>query len=141
MIRSYSELITIPSFEERFEYLKLEPQETLEGLRKFRYLNQRFYQSAPWKRVRRQVILRDNGLDLGVEGHDIIGKIYVHHMNPVTLRHLETNSYLLLDMDNLISCSYDTHEAITYSNPQSLPKPFIEREPGDTTLWCRKEIQ
>lgn len=141
MIRSYSELITIPSFEERFEYLKLEPQETLEGLRKFRYLNQHFYQSAPWKRVRRQVILRDNGLDLGVEGHDIIGKIYVHHMNPVTLRHLETNSYLLLDMDNLISCSYDTHESITYSNPQSLPKPFIEREPGDTTLWSRKEIQ
>lgn len=141
MIRSYSELITIPSFEERFEYLKLEPQETLEGLRKFRYLNQRFYQSGPWKRVRRQVILRDNGLDLGVEGHDIIGKIYVHHMNPVTLRHLETNSYLLLDMDNLISCSYDTHDAITYSNPQSLPKSFIEREPGDTTLWRRKEIQ
>lgn len=140
MIRTYSELITIPSFEERFEYLKLDPNETLEGLRKFRYLNQRFYQGAPWKRVRRQVILRDNGLDLGIEGHDIIGKIYVHHMNPITLHHLETNSYLLLDMNNLISCSYDTHEAITYSNPKALPKTFIERKPGDTTLWSRKEL-
>lgn len=141
MIRSYSELITIPSFEERFEYLKLDPQETLDGLRKFRYLNQRFYQSAPWKRVRREIILRDNGLDLGVEGCDIVGRIYVHHMNPIKLYDLEVRSPKLLDKDNLISCSYDTHEAITYSNELSLPKPFIERKPGDTTPWSRKGIQ
>lgn len=140
MIRTYSELITIPSFEERFEYLKLEPQETLEGLRKFRYLNQRFYYSAPWKRVRREVILRDNGLDLGVEGYDIIGNIYVHHMNPITLHDLEIQSPKLLDKENLISCSYDTHKSITYSNELSLPKPFIERKPGDTTPWSRKGI-
>lgn len=141
MIRTYSELITIPSFEERFEYLKLEPQETLEGLRKFRYLNQRFYQSKPWKRVRREIILRDKGFDLGVEGYDIIGTIYVHHMNPIKLYDLEVQSSKLLDKENLISCSYDTHEAITYSNALSLPKPFIERKPGDTTPWSRKEIQ
>lgn len=135
MIRSYSELIKIPSFEERFEYLKLDPQETLEGLRKFRYLNQKFYQSNSWKRARRRVILRDNGLDLGVKGYKIVGKIYVHHMNPISLHDLEIRSSKLLDEENLISCSYDTHEAITYSNPLSLPKNFIERKPGDTTLW------
>lgn len=140
MIRSYSELITIPSFEERFEYLKLSPSENLEGLRKFRYLNQLFYQSAPWKRARRRVILRDDGLDLGVEGYKIYGKIYVHHMNPVTLMDLETHSLKLLDLENLISCSYDTHKAITYSNPKSLPQQFTERRPGDTTLWSRKEL-
>lgn len=140
MIRSYSELITIPSFEERFEYLKLEPNETLEGLRKFRYLNQRFYEGAPWKRVRRRIILRDNGFDLGVEGYDIFGKIYVHHMNPITLHDLEVQSSKLLDEENLISCSYDTHKAITYSDPKSLPKLFTERKPGDTILWSRKEF-
>lgn len=135
MIRSYSELIKLPSFKERFEYLKLERNEHFHSLRKFRYLNQRFYHSDLWKNVQKKVILRDNGLDLGCEGYDILGHIYVHHMNPITLEDLENNSKKILDMDNLISCSYYTHEAITYSNENLLPKLFVERKPGDTKPW------
>lgn len=135
MIRSYSHLITIPTFKERFEYLKLRPEEDYHALRKFRYLNQKFYNSNEWKSVRNKVRIRDNGLDLGCKGHDIFGLIYIHHMNPITIEDLENNSPKLLDMDNLISCSFDTHEAITYSDENLLPKPFVERKPGDTTLW------
>lgn len=135
MIRAYSELIKIPTFKERFEYLKLKPEEDYHALRKFRYLNQRFYNSSEWRSVRNQVRIRDNGLDLGCEGFDIFGKIYIHHMNPITIEDLENGSSKLLDMNNLISCSFDTHEAITYSDENLLPKPFVERKPGDTKLW------
>lgn len=135
MIRSYSELITLPTFKERFEYLKLERNEHFHSLRKFRYLNQRFYHSDMWKNVQKKVIIRDSGLDLGCDGYDILGRMYVHHMNPITLEALENNSRSLLDMENLITCSYYTHEAITNSNENLLPKPLIERRPGDTKLW------
>lgn len=135
MIRTYSDLIRIPTFEERFEYLKLCPEEDYHALRKFRYLNQRFYNSADWRSVSNRVRLRDNGLDLGCEGFEIPGRIYVHHMNPITIEDLENGSSKLLDMENLISCSFYTHEAITYSDENLLPKPFVERRPGDTTLW------
>lgn len=135
MIRAYSDLIKIPTFEERFEYLKLKPNEDYHALRKFRYLNQRFYTSNDWKNVRNRVRIRDKGFDLGCEDFDIEGRIYIHHMNPITLEDLENRSSKLLDMENLISCSYDTHEAITYSDERLLPKPFVERRPGDTTLW------
>lgn len=135
MIRSYSELITIPSFEERFEYLKLTPSENLEGLRKFRRLNQEFYRSSLWKKTANKIRLRDNGWDLGVEGYDIQGSVYVHHMNPITLDDLVNFSPKLLDPNNLISCSRSTHEAITYSSIELLPKKFEERRPGDTIPW------
>lgn len=136
MIRTYSDLIKLKTFSDRFEYLKLSPNDDYHSLRKFRYLNQRFYTSNEWKRVRNKVLIRDNGLDLGCEGYDIVGRIYVHHMNPITIEDLERRSPKLLDMNNLISCSFDTHEAITYSDENLLPKEFIvERKPGDTTLW------
>lgn len=135
MIRSYSELIKFPTFEERFEYLKLEPIENIDSLRKFRYLNQRFYSSDSWRRARNKIRLRDNGMDLGLEGYDIDGMIYIHHMNPITLSDLENNSPKLLDPENLISCSFDTHEAITYSDKNLLPRPFVFRKPNDTKLW------
>lgn len=135
MIRSYSELIEIPSFEERFEYLKLTPSENLEGLRKFRYLNQKFYHSTLWRRTANLIRIRDNGFDLGVEGYDIVGSVYVHHMNPISLEDLVNRSPKLLDPENLISCSRNTHEAITYSSMELLPKTFNERKPGDTNLW------
>lgn len=135
MIRVYSDLIKIPTFKERFEYLKLTPGDDYHALRKFRYLNQRFYNSYEWKSVRNQVRIRDNGLDLGCEGFDISGRIYIHHINPITIEDLENRSSKLLDMENLISCSFDTHEAITYSDENLLPKPFVGRKPGDTTLW------
>lgn len=135
MIRTYSDLIKIPTFKERFEYLKLKPEEDYHSLRKFRYLNQKFYNSPEWRSVRNLIRIRDNGFDLGCEGFDIFGRIYVHHMNPVTIEDLENRSPKLLDMENLISCSFDTHEAITYSDENLLPKPFVERRPGDTILW------
>lgn len=135
MIRTYSELILLPTFEERFEYLKLTPNEVSSSIRKFRYLNQRFYQSNEWKSVSNFVRVRDDGFDLGIKGRDISGSIYVHHMNPVTLSDLEQGSSNLLDPENLISCSFYTHEAITYSDETLLPKIFEKRQPGDTKLW------
>lgn len=135
MNRSYSELIKLPTFKERFEYLKLEKQERVNSLRKFRYLNQRFYHSDLWKNVQKRVILRDQARDLGCEGYEILGKIYVHHMNPITLYDLENNSKSLFDMENLISCSYYTHEGITNANEYILVDNLIERKTGDTKFW------
>lgn len=140
MIRTYSELITFPTFEERFEYLKLTPSESYMSFGKFRYLNQQFYRSPRWRHIKDRIRLRDNGFDLGVEGYDIFGKIYVHHMNPLTLQDYESNSPKLLDPENLICCSFYTHEAITYSDENLLPKLFVERHPGDTTPWKKKGI-
>lgn len=135
MIRTYSDLIKLPTFKERYEYLKLNPSDNYKSLRKFRYLNQRFYRSYEWRSVRDKVKIRDNGYDLGCEDHVILGRIYVHHMNPITIEDLENKSSKLLDMNNLISCSFDTHEAITYSDESILSKTLIERRPGDTRLW------
>lgn len=136
MKRTYSELIKLPTFEERFEYLKLEPMERIDSLRKFRYLNQRFYSSNLWRSVRNKIIIRDNGFDLGIPGYNISGRIQVHHLNPVTLEMLENNDPCLLDLENLISVSIKTHEAITYSDESLLPSYIImERKPGDTKLW------
>lgn len=136
MNRTYSELIKLPTFEERFEYLKLTPSENFLSLRKFRYLNQRFYQSNLWRSVSNKIRIRDNGMDLGLYGYDIPGRIYVHHMNPITLEQLENNDPKMLDPENLISCSFDTHEAITYSDENLLRYIFVnERTPGDTRLW------
>lgn len=135
MVRTYSELILLPTFEERFEYLKLTPNEVSSSIRKFRYLNQRFYQSNEWKSVSNYVRVRDDGKDLGIKDRDISGSIYVHHLNPITLSDLEQGSSKLLDPENLISCSFYTHEAITYSDETLLPKIFEDRRPGDTKLW------
>lgn len=137
MIRSYSELILLPTFEERFEYLKLTPNERISSIRKFRYLNQRFYQGNEWKSISNKIRVRDNGFDLGFSdpNYKISGKIYVHHLNPITLEALENGDSMLLDPENLISCSFYTHEAITNSDETLLPKIFEERKPGDTKLW------
>lgn len=135
MVRTYSELILLPTFEERFEYLKLTPNEVNSSLRKFRYLNQRFYQSNEWRSVSNFVRVRDDGKDLGIKDRDISGRIYVHHLNPITLYDLEQGNPNLLDPENLISCSFYTHEAITYSDETLLPKIFEDRRPGDTRLW------
>lgn len=135
MVRTYSELILLPTFEERFEYLKLTPNEASSSIRKFRYLNQRFYQSNEWRSVSNFVRVRDDGKDLGIKDRDISGSIYVHHLNPITLSDLEQGSSNLLDPENLISCSFYTHEAITYSDETLLPKIFEDRRPGDTKLW------
>ena len=135
MHRCYSELILLPTLEERFEYLRLNGEVGEELFGYARYLNQEFYHSIAWQDVREQVILRDQGRDLGVPGWKIVGGIYVHHMNPITLEQIKNNDPALLDPENLISCSHYTHQAITWGNAELLPKPLTVRRPGDTCPW------
>lgn len=139
-IRSYSELIKLRTFEERFEYLKLGGEVGIPTFGSDRYLNQELYRSNRWRGiggVRNKVILRDNGCDLGVEGYDIFSKkgIYIHHMNPITIDDILEERDWVYDPEYLICCSYETHNAIHYGDIDLLPKKFEERKPGDTTLW------
>lgn len=135
MIRSYSALIKIPTFEERFEYLKLSSKVGESTFGYERYLNQVFYTSPEWRRFRDEVIIRDMGLDLGVEGHDIWGKIEIHHINPITVEDIEKRSSFLMDMDNVICTSSRTHKAIHYGDETLLLKDPVIRRPFDTCPW------
>ena len=136
IIRTYNELIQLRTFEERFEYLKLS---SLIGEKTFgyeRYINQAFYRSPEWKRVRRQVILRDKGCDLAVEGRDIIDRIEIHHITPITLEDIENASEILLDPNNLVCTSSNTHKAIHYGESNLItPSEPIVRKPNDTCPW------
>ncbi len=135
IIRTYSELCMLDTFEDRFEYLRLGGVVGQETFGFERYLNQVFYQSREWRTIRDQIILRDNGCDLGVEGYDIVGRIYVHHMNPITPDDIRNRSSFLLEPEFLICTSYDTHEAITFGDASLLIKTPIERTPYDTCPW------
>lgn len=135
MLRCYSELILLPTLRERFQYLRLNGEVGEELFGYARYLNQEFYHGSEWGDVREQVIIRDQGRDLGVPGWKIVGSIYVHHMNPVTLEQLKDRDPILLDPEYLISCSYNTHQAITWGNESLLPRSEIVRYPGDTCPW------
>lgn len=135
MERRYSELITIPTFSERFEYLKLDGSVCDETFGGGRWLNQMFYQTPEWRSARRRAILRDMGCDLGCSERPILGRIYVHHMNPITKQDILDRSPNLFDLENLICCSDLVHKAITFGDPNILPKKYNERRPGDTYLW------
>lgn len=135
MIRTYSELITLPTFEERYRYLRLGGKVGKETFGFDRYLNQVFYSSEEWKRIRRDVIIRDFGCDLGVEGFEIYGRIIVHHMNPITKDDIISRSKFLLDPEFLICTSHNTHEAITYGDESLLALLPIERTKNDTCPW------
>lgn len=135
IIRTYSELITIPTFEERFRYLKLDGVIGKETFGFDRYLNQIFYKSDEWKAIRRHVILRDNGCDLGVEGRDIYGRILIHHMNPITKEDILNRSGLLLNPEYLICTVKNTHDAIHYGDESLLMKDPIKRRKNDTCPW------
>lgn len=137
LTKSYSELSRLSTFEERYRYLKLHGVVGEDIFGYNRVFNQYFYHSPEWRRTRREVILRDNGCDLGLSGYDINGRIYVHHINPVTLEDVETLSDRLFDPENLICVSFDTHNAIHYGDERGLPKSPIERVPGDTCPWRR----
>ena len=134
-MRTYTELSQLYSLEDRFEYLRLNGEVGEELFGYARYLNQEFYHGAKWRDARSKVIIRDRGYDLGVEGWKIVGNIYVHHMNPVTLQQLKDNDPILWDPENLICCSYDTHQAVTWGDPKLLPQPIIVRRPNDTCPW------
>lgn len=136
-IRTYSELATLPTFEERFKYLQLNGQVGKDTFGFDRYINQNFYRSLEWKRVRDKVILRDNGCDLGVEGYEIHGRILIHHMNPITIRDIESMSEYLLNPEYLISTVHNTHNAIHYGDESLLLTAPIERRKNDTCPWKR----
>lgn len=134
-IRTYSELITLPTFEERYEYLRLNGAVGEETFGFDRYINQLFYKSREWRAIRDKVIIRDNGCDLGMEGHDIYGKIIVHHMNPIAKEDILTMSDFLLNPEYLICTIKNTHDAIHYGDENLLFKAPIERTKYDTCPW------
>lgn len=135
MVRTYSELIKIPSFLERFRYLKLNGSVGVDTFGFDRYLNQTFYRSYEWKRLRNDIIVRDMGCDLGLEGYDIFDKILVHHMNPIGPDDIIHRSDYLLDPEFLICTSKLTHDAIHYGDEQILYQDPVIRTPGDTCPW------
>lgn len=133
--RRYSELRRFDFFEDRYDYLSLRGVVGAATFGFDRWINQLFYSSRQWKDVRREVILRDNGCDLGVEGFEIVSGLLVHHMNPLTVKDIENGSEWLLDPEFLITTSKATHNAIHYGDKSLLQKPLKPRRPGDTRLW------
>lgn len=134
-IRTYSELVTFKTFEDRFEYLKLGGKVGNETFGFDRYLNQTFYKSKEWRQLRYQIIARDCGRDLAMDGYDMAGRIYIHHMNPITVEDIINVSEYLLNPDFLVCVSFETHNAIHYGNKDNLIPRFIERKPNDTCPW------
>lgn len=137
-IRTYSELITLPTFKERYEYLRIGGKVGEETFGFDRYLNQVFYKSKEWLDIRDEVIIRDNGCDLGIEGREIHSKILIHHMNPITVKDILERSDFLLNPEYLISTVKNTHDAIHYGDSSLLVKDPIERRKNDTCPWRRQ---
>lgn len=136
-IRTYSELITIPTYEERFEYLRLDGLVGEETFGFDRYLNQIFYNSGEWRSLRNNIIIRDNGCDLAMEDYDIKGRIYIHHMNPIAITDILTQSDFLLNPDFLVCTAFRTHQAVHYGDASLLMTAPIERKQNDTCPWRR----
>lgn len=134
-IRTYSELIQLPTFKERFDYLRLDGVVGKDTFGFDRYLNQQFYRSSEWKRIRNQVIVRDNGCDLGIDEYEIHGRILIHHMNPISIEDLQYMSDLLMNPEYLICVSHRTHNAIHYGDESLIVTDPIERSQNDTCPW------
>lgn len=141
MIRTYSELIELATFEERYRYLALNGVVGGATFGFDRYMNQQFYRSTQWRQLRDWVGIRDHGCDLGVEGHEIHERLYIHHMNPMRATDLVEANDGILDPEFLITTTHRTHNAIHYGDEGLLAQPFVERTPGDTRLWTRKRSQ
>jgi hypothetical protein len=138
IIKTYSELILLPTFIERFRYLKLNGSVGMDTFGHDRYLNQILYHSEEWKRFRREVIIRDNGCDLGCEDYEIHGKILVHHINPITIEDVLRRDPCIFDFENAISTSHNTHNAVHYGDESLLVTEPIVRTPYDTCPWRRR---
>ena len=134
-IRMYSQLKQFQTFEERYDYLKLGGIVGEDTFGFDRYLNQNFYRSREWKRVRDEVIMRDNGCDLGIDGYEIRGKILIHHMNPITSEDIHRVSDYLLNPEYLICVAHRTHNAIHYGDESLIVTSPIERTQNDTCPW------
>lgn len=137
MIRTYSQLRKLDSFEDRYEYLKLGGRVGQSTFGFDRYLNQLLYNSGRWRRTRDLIIIRDEGRDLGCKDYEIHGKIYIHHMNPITSEDIELGREIIYDSRFLICTSYDTHQAIHYGDASLLPQLPIERRRNDTCPWLQ----
>lgn len=136
-IKTYSELIALPTFEERYKYLKLSGKVCEDTFGFDRYLNQVFYRSKEWKSIRDRVITRDNGCDLGIEGREIYGRILIHHMNPIRKEDILQRSEFLLNPEYLICTVKNTHDAIHYGDESLLMTAPVERTKNDTCPWRR----
>ena len=138
-IKTYSELMLLPTFEERYRYLRLAGRVGEDTFGFDRWLNQKFYRSAEWKRVRDIVIIRDNGCDLGIEDRMIPGKVLIHHMNPIDMRDIRNVTDILLNPEYLVCVSHNTHNAIHYGDEKLLIPDVVLRTKYDTCPWKRKE--
>lgn len=134
-IRTYSELRSIKTFEDRFKYLALHGDVGRSTFGFDRYINQQFYTSSEWRHIRHTVIVRDNGCDLGVDGYEIHSRLVIHHMNPIRVSDISDGDGSILDPEFLITTTHQTHNAIHYGDEQLLPRQLTERRPGDTKLW------
>lgn len=135
IVRAYSELIKLSTFEERFEYLRLNGEVGRSTFGFDRYINQEFYTSHLWKAVRERVILRDNGCDLGVSGYEIHHSILIHHVNPMDVDDILHGEEWIFDPEFLITTTKRTHNALHYGDDRMLPKVVTSRNPNDTKLW------
>ena len=136
-IKCYSELILLPTFQARYQDLRLNGEVGKETFGFDRYMNQFFYRSPEWRRVRDFVITRDEGCDLGVPGREIFGRVIIHHMNPIRPEDIRNRSELLLNPEYLITTIHDTHLAIHYGDEHLLLQEPVERRPNDTCPWKR----
>lgn len=134
-IRTYSELLERETLLERFKYLSLGGQVGYATFGFDRWMNQKFYTSRQWRQVRNEVIARDRGCDLGVEGFEVHSRVAIHHMNPMTPNDIKHGEGRILDPEFLICTSHNTHNAIHYGDAKLLPRPMTERATGDTKLW------
>ena len=134
-IRTYSELILLPTFEERFRYLQLNGRVGDDTFGFDRYINQKFYRSAEWKRIRDYIIIRDNGCDLAVDGYEIHGRILIHHINPITISDIKFSTEYLMNPDYLICVTHNTHNAIHYGDEKQIITGPIVRTKNDTCPW------
>ena len=134
-IKTYSELITLPTFEERFEYLRLNGTVGSETFGHDRYLNQTLYRSPEWKRFRHKIIIRDNGCDLACEGYEIYEKVLIHHINPITIKDILERNPMVFDPENVVCTILNTHNAIHYGDESLIIKAPITRSKNDTCPW------
>lgn len=134
-IRTYSDLSRLESFKERYQYLKLTGVVGESTFGFDRWVNQKLYKSWEWKNIRDQVIVRDNGCDLGIPGYEIHSGLLIHHMNPISMEDIIHGEEWILDREYLITTSHRTHNAIHYGDETLLPRGPVTRRSGDTTLW------
>jgi hypothetical protein len=133
--KSYSELVQLETFEERFKYLQIHGKVGCETFGFDRWVNQQFYQSREWRSLRDKAIIRDGACDLAIPDREIHSRLIVHHMNPITQEDIEHGTRMALDLENLICTTHYTHNAIHYGNASLLAQPYVPRSPDDTKLW------